>query len=360
VTQVLRVTQSFKEEIIKTFYSLFALFFALFGQVAACDLCGCYTPRLEGTPSLAGMPTEPAWLTGFYGAVSEQFTHFGTLQLDGDEVSNPTDQFLNSSITQLVGGYSFGGRFALQVNVPLIYRSFARPEGFTIDRGTVSGLGDVSLTGQYVLFQKSSGGRREVNFDDPKSPRMIVEEPDFTFSAVVLAGVKFPTGDSSRLKEEFNEVEVEDAPESGIHGHDLTLGTGSYDGLFGGQVTLRYRNFFFDQNIQFTLRGDGLHQYHFANDLLWRGGPGYYFLRNERATVGLQAVISGEHKGLDRFQGRPAEDTGITSLFAGPRIIVSLGRVTAEVSAELPVTIDNTALQVVPDYRISGAIAIHF
>ena len=36
-------------------------------------------------------------------------------------------------------------RFALQVNVPLIYRSFQRPEGFAIDRGTVSGLGDASL-----------------------------------------------------------------------------------------------------------------------------------------------------------------------------------------------------------------------
>ena len=258
---------------------------------------------------------ESAWLTDFYGAVSEQFTHFGTLQLDGNEVANPADQYLDSSITQLVGGYSFGRRFALQVNVPLIYRSFSRPEGFTIDRGTVSGLGDVSLSGQYVLYQTTSGGRREVNFDDPKSPRMIVEEPDFTFSAVVLAGVKFPTGDSSRLKEEFNEVEVEGAPESGIHGHDLTLGSGSYDGLFGGQVTLRYRNFFFDQNIQFTLRGDGLHQYHFANDLLWTGGPGYYFCEtsgrrsgcrpsfqaNTRMWIAFRAVrrkIPGSHRSL--------------------------------------------------------------
>jgi hypothetical protein len=39
---------------------------------------------------------------------------------------------------------------------------------------------------------------------------------------------------------------------------------------------------------------------------------------------------------------------------------VSLAKVTGEISAEFPLTIDNTALQVVPDYRISAAIAIHF
>lgn len=38
---------------------------------------------------------------GFYAALAEQFTHFNTLLLDGLEVSNPTDQHLESSITHL-------------------------------------------------------------------------------------------------------------------------------------------------------------------------------------------------------------------------------------------------------------------
>jgi hypothetical protein len=61
---------------------------------------------------------------------------------------------------------------------------------------------------------------------------------------------------------------VPGAPESGIHGHDLTLGTGSYDGILGGQTSLRYKNLFFEAETQSTLRGDGAHQYHFANDLV--------------------------------------------------------------------------------------------
>jgi hypothetical protein len=187
-----------------------------------------------------------------------------------------------------------------------------------------------------------------------------MHEPDFTASVVLLAGVKFPTGDSSQIKEEFNEVEVPGAPESGIHGHDLTLGTGSYDGIFGGQTSLRYKDFFFQGDLQFTLRGDGLHQYHFANDLSWGGGPGYYFMRRRDTLLGLQFVVSGEHKDVDRFRGQPAEDTGITSVFLGPRLIASVGRISAEIAVDLPVSIDNTALQVVPDYRIRGGIAIRF
>jgi hypothetical protein len=258
-----------------------------------------------------------------------------------------------------VTGYQINSRFALQLNVPLIYREFKRPEGFKIDRGTVSGLGDVSLLLKTVLFHYASPARRSFEFEG-KNPIAIEHEPDFTASTVLLTGIKFPTGDSSRLEEEFHEIEIPGAPASGIHGHDLTLGTGSYDGIFGEQTSLRYRNVFFEANVQFTLRGDGTHQYHFANDLVWAGGPGYYIVRDRDTTLGVQFVASGEYKDVDRFRGEKAEDTGITSVFLGPRIVVSRGRWSAEVAAELPVLIDNTALQVVPDYRLHGGISVQF
>lgn len=82
---------------------------------------------------------------------------------------------------------------------------------------------------------------------------MEVREPDFTASGLLLLGAKFPTGDSSRLKEEFDEIEIPGAPESGIHGHDLTLGTGSYDGIFGAQTPVRYKKTFFEAEVQNSL-----------------------------------------------------------------------------------------------------------
>lgn len=354
----------------KSRYLLFLVAMAFAADRArACDLCGCYTPQIEamsqselsafGEPLPAG-DSHDRWLSRVYVAIAEQFTHFGTLQLDGEEVANPTGQYLDSSITQLVAGYSFNSRFALQINVPFIYRSFERPEGFAIDRGTESGLGDVSLLGKFLLFHHETGGHRSLNFDEPKNPRREVHDPDFTVSALLIGGVKFPTGGTSRIKEEFNEVEVPGAPISGIHGHDLTLGTGSYDAIMGGQFSLREKSFFFQADTQFTLRGDGAHQYHFANDLSWSGGPGYYVVRNHTTIVGLQLACSGEHKDVDRFRGEAAEDTGITSVFLGPRLLVSHGKISAELAAEFPVSIDNTALQVVPDYRLRASLALRF
>ena len=324
----------------------------------ACDLCGCYTPQLETMPQTHPL-TSTSWAAGWYAAIAEQFTYFGTLQLDGSEVANPTGQYEGSSITQLVASRSIGDRFALQLNFPLIYRQFKRPEGFTIDRGTESGLGDISLLLKSVFFRYASPAERTFEFEG-KNPVAIEHEPDFTISAVLLTGIKFPTGDSSRLEEEFHEVNLPGAPASGIHGHDLTLGTGSFDGIFGEQNSLRYKNFFAETNVQFTLRGDGAHQYHFANDLSWSGGPGYYFVRSRETIVGLEFVVSGEHKDVDRFRGKPADDTGITSVFVGPRIVAAHGNWSAELDVDLPISIDNTALQVVPDYRLRGGFSFHF
>jgi hypothetical protein len=210
-----------------------------------------------------------------------------------------------------------------------------------------------------VAFHYASPVRRSFEVTG-KNPVAIEHESDFTASAVLLTGLKFPTGATSRLKEEFHEIEIPGAPESGIHGHDLTLGTGSYDGIFGEQTSLRYKNLFVETNVQFTLRGDGAHQYHFANDLIWSGGPGYYFVRKRETIIGLQFVASGEYKDIDRFRGAKAEDTGVTSVFVGPRVITSYGRWSVEAAAHLPVKIDNTALQIVPDYRLRGELSVQF
>src|SRR5207302_1159520 len=179
--------------------------------------CGCYTPQREAMPGMEAAPSS-SWLAGWYGAIGEQFTHFATVQIDGRKVANPTGQYENSSITQLVAGYQIDSRFALQISVPLIYREFKRPESFAIDRVTVSGLSDVSLLLRTVLFHYASPGRRTFHFED-KTPVAIDLEPDFTASAILLTGIKFPTGDSSRLEEEFHEIEIPGAPVSGIHGH---------------------------------------------------------------------------------------------------------------------------------------------
>jgi len=298
----------------------------------ACDLCAIYAAsQARGE---AGR--------GLFAGVAEQYTHFGTVQVDGHEVSNPSGQYLDSSISQLFAGYNLSERFGLQFNVPVIYRSFQRPDSKgDIDRGTESGVGDVSLLATLTPYQKLA--------------------EDFTFNWTVLAGMKFPTGSSDRIKEELNEVEEPIGPPSGIHGHDLTLGTGSYDGIVGTGIFTRWHQGFLVVNVQYAIRTKGDFDYEFANDLTWAGGPGYYIALRHQYTLSLQAVVSGEYKGKDTFRGESAEDTGVTAVYLGPQLNFTWGEnLAAYLAADLPVSIENTSLQTVPDYRIRGGFTWHF
>lgn len=273
--------------------------------------------------------------------MSEQFTHFGTLQFNGSKVDNPTGQYEDSSITQVFTGYEFTPWISLQLNVPYINRFFARPEGFAMDRGTVSGFDDLSLLANYRAFH--------------------YEKTNFFATVRLLGGVKFPTGDSGRIAEELHEVEIPGAPESGIHGHDLALGSGSYDGIIGASFSTAWKRFFFDSTLQYSINSTGSYGYRYANALIWSGGPGYIFWEKDQAALGLQFVTAGERKGKDRFQGASADDTGITSVYLGPEIKMSWSdRVSGSIGVEIPVVLDNTSLQAVPDYKIRAGLTVGF
>jgi hypothetical protein len=175
------------------------------------------------------------------------------------------------------------------------------------------------------------------------------------------AGVKFPTGDSSRIKEEFNEVEVPGAPESGIHGHDLALGSGSCDGLVGTDIYVRWRRWFVTAGTQYSIRSEGDFHYQYANDLTWAGGPGYYLVFNQDFTLALQLSITGEWKEKDEFNGEKASDTAITAVYLGPLLSLSWkSKLSVEAGALFPVLLDNSALQAVPDYRVQAGLVWRF
>lgn len=297
----------------------------------ACDICGSY---LTNDAHAAGK-------TGWFVATSVQYTRFNTLQEDGHEVGNPTDQHLDSVIQQTVLGYSFTDRLGAQVNVPLIYRSYSRPEGFEKDSGTESGFGDISLLGRLQLVRKDTEA--------------------VTFVWNVMAGVKAPTGNSRRIAEELEEIEVEGAPESGIHGHDLTLGSGSWDGLTGTDIYVRAGRAFLTASAQYAIRGKGDYDYRFANDLTWEAAPGCYLIFNKDHTLALQAALSGESKDTDTFQGHSAGDTGLHAVYLGPKISTTwTDHLSAELGMDFPIHLQNTELQAVPDYRLRAGVTWRF
>src|SRR2546429_674852 len=169
---------------------------------AACDLCSVYS----------AMQARGEVNKGFTAGVAEQFTHYGALQKEGHEVPNVLKQHLDSSFSQLFAGFNFTDRFGVQVNLPIIYRSFQRAaDSGGIERGTESGVGDVSLVANFLAHRQAT--------------------KKFTLAWTVHGGIKFPTGSNDRLKEELDELTAPPpppgAPGSGIHGHALALGSGS-------------------------------------------------------------------------------------------------------------------------------------
>jgi hypothetical protein len=262
--------------------------------------------------------------------VAEQFTHFGTLQEDGQKIPGE-GQYIDSSVAQVFLGYNFNNNFGLQLNLPVIYRGW----GSDTMHGTTSGIGDISLLGTFTPYRKLS--------------------EDFNFTWTLLGGVKFPTGDSALLGT------PDSALPEGIGGHDLALGSGSYDGLVGSGLFARWRRLFGTLNVQYAIRTEGDFEHQYANDLTWFGGPGVYLALKHSYTLSLEAIVSGEAKGKDTFAGVPDPDSAETLVYIGPQVSFTWGsRLSALVAADLPVYRDNSGTQVMPDYRIRGAVTWRF
>ena len=325
----------------------------------ACDLCAIYTST-EGREMQTGLRL----------GVAEQYTDFGTLKLNSETVPNPFGEFLHSSITQVFAGYQFLPRAGAQLNLPVIVRSFQRVQSGGIEDGTVDGIGDLSLIGNV----------HALSYVDTVSVAHLI----------FFGGLKFPTGDPALLSEEVDPPPCipfpdptscggrlvrlpvgsrphhQTGPPSGIHGHDLALGSGSVDGIVGAQAFGSWQRAYATAAVQYIARTVGAFGYQYANDLLFETGPGAYLLLGddwfgEAYALGAQVVFSGETKGNDTIDGTKEDDTAVTALYLGPAVQFTWGtHLSTEIGADLPVLQHNTGLQSVPDYRLRGGITWRF
>jgi len=302
----------------------------------ACDMCAVYNANAA----------RGAGSTRWHVALAEQFTHSGTLQQDGSEISDPIDQYRDSSITSLIVGYNFHPRFGVSLNVPYIHRAFQRAEsdahgGTFVERDTESGLGDMALIGRWLVLSKP--------------------EHEFAYSMSLLGGVEFPTGDASRLREEVNETEVPGAPPSGVHGNDLALGSGSFDGIVGISASGQWRRLAFTADAQYFIRTQGELDYQYGNELSVSGGPGVYVLFDEEKTFGIHCHAGYETKGHDSVDGVDREDGIAMAWYIGPALTMTVGeRFSATVNVDIPLLIANRGTMDVPGYRVRGGVAWRF
>lgn len=319
-----------------------------------CDLCAIYATseaREDRTGPRVG--------------IAQQFTYFRTWQQSGEPIPNPGER-LASSITQVLVGYNVHPRIGVQLNLPIISRHYTRIEGGRLVDGDASGIGDLSL----LAVGKP----------------LVWSDLDRIAHLVTFAGLKLPSGGTSFLREEIAPPPCVPFPDptacsrrprlawpqhgngapSGIHGHDLSLGSGSVDGVLGAQVFTTWDRYFGTASVQYMIRGTGAFDYRYANDLMFSAGPGLYLfaghlLGGQPWSLRAQAMLTGESKGTDTIDGQRVGDTGYTALYLGPALGFAWGlHLGAELALDAPVLQNNSGLQIVPDYRLRGAFTWRF
>ena len=330
-----------------------AVYLTCFGTISACELCAIYSANDARGDSSAG----------FLFSVSEQFVSFNTLQFEGEKVSNLNREYLDSSLTHVVPGYNFTKQAGISLSLPLVNRSFQRsevrysldsPAVFYTEHGNVSGLGDVALIGRFTILD--------------------ISRMKYGIVVNALGGVKFPTSDTERLKDEVDQTRIFEAllppgtphdplghSVSAVHQHELSPGSGSFDGIMGLTVNSHWRRWFLNGQFQYYWRTEGESSFQYGNQLMTSGGPGRYLLLNERFTFSLQANAAYESNARASVLGRKSDRTEMTAWFVGPQLLFTWGsRLSALAGADLPVRIENNGFQAVADYRLHGSLAWRF
>ena len=328
--------------------ALFCMAWLTVSNLPACELCAIYSANNAREDSGRG----------FTFTIAEQYVSAHNLQFEGEPaIAAPFFQsaFLDSAYTHLVPGYNLSSRFGVSLNAPIIYRNFRRtqqfqPSGDIVDEsGSITGLGDLALIGRLTLFRQNT--------------------MKYSLNVNLLAGVKFPTGDTDRLDDEVTSALADEAmfgpthqhgAVGGVHQHDLTLGSGSYDAVFGITPSFRWRRWFVNNQSQYYLRTEG-HGYQFGDMVIISGGPGAYILLGEDSTLSLQANAFYERNARDKIIGQTFNQTGMTAWYLGPLINFTLGEhFSANAGVDVPLSIYNHGLQTVPDYRVHGGFSWRF
>ncbi len=223
------------------------------------------------------------------------------------------------------------------------------------DLGTPSGIGDLSLLGQY---------------------RFLNDHARHT-EAAVLFGIKAPTGKTD-VSHDGELLEAEFQP-----------GSGSWDGLFGLALTHRLGRWSFDSNVLYDLVTVGTQNTNLGDLFLYNaaisyrltrlgaaapmfhgahsheeGDDGHPHMHREVADHGpaldLVLELDGEWHGKQETAGITDGNSGGTTIYVSPGMRVSVDQWSGVVSVGIPVVRDLNGIQAEPEWRISTGASLAF
>jgi hypothetical protein len=221
------------------------------------------------------------------------------------------------------------------------------------NHGSPSGLGDLSLLGQYRLL------------NDRRSET----------EAALLLGFKAPTGETGeRSHGELLEAEFQP-------------GSGSWDGSFGVALTHRIGLWSFDSNVLYTLVTEGTQETDLGDLFLYNaaisyrlvglgeaspmfhgahshadGDDGHGHVHAEPGEPALDLVLelNGEWHGKQETAGITDENSGGNTLYLSPGLRLSADRWSGFLSVGIPVVTDLNGIQAEPDWRLTAGTSLSF
>lgn len=364
----------FNCKVLSSFCLMFMMLLAPWSRSWGCDICAVYNSILSSRGTRDSLNV----------GVAQQFTSASS-GIGGEK------QYLESSITQPFLNYYFTNELSFQINVPLIKRSARRLIDTGIEYKDVGGIGDIPLLVKYQAVTA---------FDSDSS--LIWE---------VFGGVKLPTGSTDELREHADDEDthnntpgdehihegssIQNGVDSHSHvhgasqdfssqkvphnamgslfkhgselhgglvdGHDLSLGSGSFDWLGGTSLFAISGMNYFNGLIQYSVRQEGDYGFRYGDDLQWHFGPGRYLIQEDEQTVGLRLRFSGEWKRHDVEDGVGLDGTGFNRVFTGPELMATFGnRTFLSIGSDFLIVSESAGEGVLPHTRVSAVLSHRF
>ncbi|MEW5962239.1 MAG: transporter [Pseudomonadota bacterium] len=231
--------------------------------------------------------------------------------------------------------------------------------GSALARGDSAGIGDLTVLGQYRLFNNRASGTE--------------------FAA--LAGFKAPTGRTG-VRDDHGEIfEAEFQP-----------GSGAWDGLFGLAATQRLGAVSLDAHVLYILTGEGTQdtdlgdRLHYGVALSYRmlggaraggpmyagahshshshpkGGPAHHHHEEAPAGPALDLVLelNGEWSDQQEIAGVEDPNSGGHTFYVSPGARLSMGNWSGFASVGIPIVNNLDGIQAEPEWRLLTGISVGF
>jgi Putative MetA-pathway of phenol degradation len=281
----------------------------------------------------------------------------------------------------LVLAYGLTNDFTISARLPVIVRQNIREgahehpgggapaENSVVELGDSSGIGDVTLMGQYRFYNNRAA----------------------QLEMAMLVGVSLPTGRTNVVSNEGERFETEFQP-----------GSGAFGGLFGLAVTKRIGPWSLDANVLYEVNGTGAQDTDLGDRLLYNAGVSYRiyggFAGPSGGTGGrmqaglpepmyhggpkahehdhdhhhdepvaargpaldLVLELNGEWHDRQRIAGVTDPNSGGNVVYLSPGVRLSMDKWSGFVSVGLPVVSEMYGVQAEPDWRLLAGVSMGF